>query len=229
MEIKNHLKIVDTVLIFVIAVLVTSGVLGVMQVIFGLDVTKGSMQVMMANLWVQNGVMLLAVALFLYHRKEKWTTLQLQRPEPIMGIAWGIVFGLGLFVVLTSFLLLLSQLLPNGIPAQNVMSYINKDQALYQKFLVFLTMGAIAPFVEEIFFRGYVFQSLRNYLGKQPAMVLAALVFGLAHMDIYRFVPLAIGGYVLNYLANRYQSLIPGMVAHGVWNSISIMTIYLNG
>lgn len=42
-------------------------------------------------------------------------------------------------------------------------------------------MCLAAPIVEEMFFRGFLYRSLRNRMGVVPAALIIAIVFGLGH------------------------------------------------
>ena len=85
----------------------------------------------------------------------------------------------------------------------------------------YLANGAVlvvvAPFVEEITFRGLGFSLLRRF-GEWPAIVLVGVLFGLAH-GLVDGLPLLIAfGAALAYLRSRVDSVYPGMVVHGLFN-----------
>jgi membrane protease YdiL (CAAX protease family) len=83
----------------------------------------------------------------------------------------------------------------------------------------------VAPFCEEIFFRGYVFQGLRQRLNVPLAVVLSALIFGIAHADPGSFPVLFIIGIVLAIVRWRTRSIWPGMGLHMLNNLISALGI----
>ena len=45
-------------------------------------------------------------------------------------------------------------------------------------------------------------------------------------MDAQRAIPLAVGGYLLNVIAVRYQSVFASAIAHGLWNAVMIVAYY---
>jgi membrane protease YdiL (CAAX protease family) len=73
-----------------------------------------------------------------------------------------------------------------------------------------------APVAEEVFFRGFLYRSLRNRLSVLPACLLAATMFGLLHTQY----PLAVRpilvffGIVTCLLYERTGSLLPGIALH---------------
>jgi membrane protease YdiL (CAAX protease family) len=80
----------------------------------------------------------------------------------------------------------------------------------------------LAPFVEEITFRGVGFGLLRARFGVEPAIVGSAVLFGLAH-GLVEALPLLVAfGIGLAWLRERQGSTIPGMILHGTFNAIAL-------
>jgi len=80
----------------------------------------------------------------------------------------------------------------------------------------------LAPFVEEITFRGVGFGLLAARFGAEPAIVGSAVLFGLAH-GLVEALPLLVAfGIGLAWLRERQGSTIPGMVLHGTFNAIAL-------
>jgi CAAX protease family protein len=85
----------------------------------------------------------------------------------------------------------------------------------------------IAPFCEEIFFRGFVFPGLRNGMPVGAAIVLSSLLFAIAHADPGSFPVLLIIGLALAFIRWRTASIWPGMFLHMLNNGIGAMSILL--
>jgi membrane protease YdiL (CAAX protease family) len=88
--------------------------------------------------------------------------------------------------------------------------------------LVFLALAASAGFGEELVFRGYLTQQFSAWTGSRAiAVILQGIVFGLAH-GFYGKAMLAImlQGWLLGLLAYWRKSVRPGMLAHGMQDSI---------
>jgi membrane protease YdiL (CAAX protease family) len=80
----------------------------------------------------------------------------------------------------------------------------------------------IAPFVEELTFRGVGYSLLSERFGVEPAIVGSALFFGLAH-GLVEALPLLVAfGIGLAWLRERQNSTIPGMFLHGTFNAIAL-------
>jgi membrane protease YdiL (CAAX protease family) len=91
----------------------------------------------------------------------------------------------------------------------------------------FFIVGAIfAPLVEEIFFRGFLFQGFRERYGWASAMLLSAAIFALAHLDLVVLIPTFILGCLLDYVFHRSNSIWPGILLHFLVNSFGLLGAY---
>jgi uncharacterized protein len=77
----------------------------------------------------------------------------------------------------------------------------------------------LAPVLEEMLFRGVI---LRGFLKRYPrwqAIAGSALLFGLAHLNLYQFFVGLVLGLLSGWLYERSRSLWPCIVLHGAYNS----------
>ena len=79
----------------------------------------------------------------------------------------------------------------------------------------------LAPFVEELLFRGVGYSLLRP-LGAVPAIVVVGLAFGAWHGLLVALLILVPFGSLLAYLRERTDSIVPGMVVHALFNGAAI-------
>lgn len=222
---SNNIQPVDFIFIYIGGAFIAGWL---QQILRGLFPSLGSTTAgsLLSGLWLQDVLMLAVLAYFLAARKTSWRMIGVRAPQgrhPYLGAAIG---GILLYVLMTLLVQLINALLPNGLAAQNVQSYMQADDALWVKIFVVLTMGVFVPIAEELIFRGYLFNSLCRYLTPQMAMLFTAVIFGCAHMDAQRAIPLAVGGYLLNVIAVRYQSVFASAIAHGLWNAVMIVAYY---
>src|SRR5574342_1318882 len=91
----------------------------------------------------------------------------------------------------------------------------------------FLVAAVIAPFVEELFFRGFLFQGFRQKYGWLPALLLSSAIFGVAHLDPVSLIPTFVLGCVLAYVYHRSNSVWPGILFHAAVNSMSLIAVYV--
>jgi membrane protease YdiL (CAAX protease family) len=84
-----------------------------------------------------------------------------------------------------------------------------------------VVIAVVAPIVEELTFRGLGYSVLARY-GRWTAIVLTGLAFGLAHGLVEAFPFLAAFGIGLAYLRSRVNSVVPGMIVHGLFNAVAL-------
>ena len=80
----------------------------------------------------------------------------------------------------------------------------------------------VAPFVEELLYRGLGYGLLAPFTGPWPAIVLTGLAFGLAHGLVLGLPVLTIFGITLGWLRWKTGSVYPGMVVHGLFNAAAL-------
>lgn len=89
-----------------------------------------------------------------------------------------------------------------------------------------LAVCVLAPVVEEMLFRGVILRSFLLQYDRRQAIWGSALLFGVAHLNIYQFV-VALGlGFVLGWLYERSRSLIPCIALHASYNTAVFFSTY---
>ena len=91
----------------------------------------------------------------------------------------------------------------------------------------FFVFVAVAPFVEELTFRGLGY-SLLQPLGTVTAILWVGLAFGLAHGLLEGLPILIVFGCGLAWLRARSDSVYPGMVVHATFNAIALVAAVLS-
>jgi len=141
-------------------------------------------------------------------------------------VVLGFVVGILLFVGIGFLGNVLTQLL--GTPApQSFAIAVKMVDYKWEFALLTILGGVIAPIKEEMLFRGLMYPPLRQALGKGKGMLLTGLFFATLHFDIVRFLPLFIGGVVLAWLYERSSSIWPAIVAHGTWNTLMAVALWI--
>jgi membrane protease YdiL (CAAX protease family) len=79
----------------------------------------------------------------------------------------------------------------------------------------------LAPFTEELTFRGLGFTLLRRF-GPWLAVVATAIAFGLAHGLVEALPILVVFGIGLAYIRLRQDSIVPGMLLHATFNAVAL-------
>jgi hypothetical protein len=84
-----------------------------------------------------------------------------------------------------------------------------------------VVVAVIAPFTEELTFRGLGYSVLEPF-GSTAAIVLVGFAFGLAHGLLEGLLVLVPFGIGLAWLRSRTDSVYPGMVLHGLFNAVAL-------
>lgn len=149
------------------------------------------------------------------------------RPIGAETVRRSIFWGVGFVICMNGLMFLLNWILPKDIPAQSVETIFSIGPTRIAFPVSLFVMAVVAPIAEELFFRGLLFHSLPAALGERGAMLITSLCFGLAHGDIYRLMPLTLAGYFFQVLAKRSGSIVASMIAHGVWNGLTVVFAFV--
>lgn len=158
--------------------------------------------------------------------KGRFDLLALRAPR-----RWGAALGLAVGVIVAIFLweAVISYLpLPESPGKEQGITNVPWEPAHAGAFAANLVLFAvIAPFVEELTFRG-AGQSLLAFLGRWWSIVLVGVAFGLAHGLVEALLVLVPFGIALAWLRDRTDSVVPGMFVHGLFNATALIAIVLS-
>ena len=88
----------------------------------------------------------------------------------------------------------------------------------------------VAPFAEELVFRGVLLPALGARWGTVAGVVVSSAVFAAIHVSVYLLLPIFIAAAVFGVLAIRFRSLWPSFVAHATFNGVAaIAVLFLRG
>ncbi len=85
----------------------------------------------------------------------------------------------------------------------------------------------IAPIVEEIFFRGFIFGGLRQQYGWHKAAVISSAIFAVFHLTPTAIIPVFILGYIFAYLYREGNSIWPAVLMHIFTNALALGGVYV--
>lgn len=92
-----------------------------------------------------------------------------------------------------------------------------------------VTTLVLAPFLEEMLFRGVVQEALTTKFGPLRGIPVAALIFGIVHINPPQALNAFFIGLVLGYIYYTTRSLIPVILIHAVNNGIAYFSWILSG
>ena len=90
--------------------------------------------------------------------------------------------------------------------------------------LLFVAVVIIAPFGEELLFRGFLQHFLEKYWKDiTKAVLVTSLLFAFIHMNSYWFIQIYLLGIFLGYLSWKCGSIIPSLILHSINNAAAIL------
>lgn len=164
-------------------------------------------------------VFLLVKLLILDPQNAGWETVGFQRPRKGAVLFYGIGGGLVMFAGILALSSLVAFFQPT-IEPQYFQTLVEDSSNGVQIFLLLLSGSILAPMMEEVLFRGLLYTGLKERIGVWPAILVAGMIFGAVHLDIWRFLPLAFGGAALCWTYQKTGNIWINMIAHGLWNGI---------
>ena len=93
--------------------------------------------------------------------------------------------------------------------------------------LIFLAGIVIAPLVEEIFFRGFLFTGLREKYGWIAAALISSALFAAMHLQPLTMLPIFLMGLIFSYLYQRTGSIWPAVIMHFTTNTLGLAAAYI--
>lgn len=105
---------------------------------------------------------------------------------------------------------------------------LQKPQNHFEAILLFFSISIIPAFIEEIFFRGILYQTIRRKYGIGLSTFFLTIIFYLFHLDPQMIFFLTIGNLVLCLTYEYSKSLVIPFVIHAGIN-FSVLLFYMNG
>jgi sodium transport system permease protein len=108
-------------------------------------------------------------------------------------------------------------------------SFLDAFKTIFENFhqrgvIYMVAMMALLPGVcEETLFRGFILTGFQKRWGPTTAVILTAVLFGLFHLDPYRYLPTALLGALIGAIVIWTGSLWAGMTAHFIANLTSTL------
>ena len=139
----------------------------------------------------------------------------------------GLAGALGVWIALLGFIhLYFAALAPLGM---DEVSYLEPFHLAGWPLWSAFFLVAVCPAVcEEMAFRGVIYQRLERVGSPTEALVLQAAMFSVLHLLPAIFISHFVIGLALGWLRRRTRSIVPGILAHGLYNA-SLLLIEMWG
>lgn len=139
------------------------------------------------------------------------------------GALWGLIGALAILVLAEANSFALQAI---GVDHPQLESFRwLQDRPIGQYVMVAIAVSVVAPIVEELFFRGYVFNAYLAEKGEGTAYLASSLIFGAVHGLPTLFVAIFSMGLVLAYLYRRTGTIIAPIIAHVLNNGAAFLAL----
>ena len=92
--------------------------------------------------------------------------------------------------------------------------------------VAWLLVGLWGPFVEEVFFRGFLLGGLRTRFSAWPALLISSGVFALFHILPGLYVPTFLLGLAFGWVYLKTRSIWPAIFGHTLHNTLVIVAVW---
>jgi membrane protease YdiL (CAAX protease family) len=149
--------------------------------------------------------------------------------QPLRDLGAGLLTGV-LLIVAGSVTLALVRFLTSQVIGHEPSTPEQVMDCVRGSALAFLgpVVVVVAPFGEELFFRGFLYKGLRRRRSIAVSVVISSVAFGLVHVYPLLIPALVVVGAGLALVYERRQSLLASMVAHATFNLLGFITIFMS-
>ncbi len=191
-------------------------------VVIGDTLAKGGIE-MSGKMLVGTSVLssIVTLVVFIY---SKWATVSRVwlASHPWVTLVWAALLALG--TILPSEWLL--EALAFSMPESSIKMF----ESIMSEPTGYLAIGILVPVAEELVFRGAVLRGLLRLFSDKwhwGAIVVSAVIFGAAHVNMAQFVHAFVMGLLIGWMYYRTSSIIPGILFHWVNNTVAYIMFHL--
>jgi membrane protease YdiL (CAAX protease family) len=175
---------------------------------------------------------IIAIAAVFYfvlnERRESLSSLGLTRKHFFMNVRYGVVGYIALIPILT-LVMYLTMVLFNmfniPIEPQPLLIMLKEENHIPSLIYMCVFTAVLGPFLEEIFFRGFVYGVFKKVMGISWGIIVSAVFFAYVHANLASIFPIFCLGILLTYLYEKTGSLIPSITVHIIHNSLSLFLL----
>jgi len=160
-------------------------------------------------------LLLIPIAIIFLWRKVSWTELGLRRFDPnTLALGCGLLVVVYTLVIINNLIMVALGVVTQADVVADLLGEIDSP------ILFAFVTAFVAPFTEELFFRGFLFKGLREKFGWVSALIFSSVIFALFHGQIATLIPTFLLGALFAYLYQRTESVFPGMLMHFLVNAM---------
>lgn len=172
------------------------------------------------NFWVEMlfaSCLLASLGLYINHKNGEAVNYRLYYFQPVHIIA-GLLSAVILYGIFYAGDRLAALIIPYA--RQQVEGIYANRQLMDVRIIGVLLVVFIGP-AEEVFWRGFIQDTLQEKFGINMGWIIASLVYGGVHIVAWNFMLVAaalVCGFFWGYIFKKYKTLWPGIISHAVWD-----------
>ena len=175
------------------------------------------------SIFIGQGTMVLPALLFVKKNNYSYNQTFRIKSIPIQFIYPIVFFSLGAVIISDEIDKIINMFFSLDSYIEDVTGFVEFNSPVYTVILILATV-VIAPFSEEILFRGFLQKFLENYWKDiTKAVLVTSLFFAFVHMNPAWIIQIYFMGILLGYLAWKTDSILPGFVLHAINNGTSLV------
>ena len=154
--------------------------------------------------------------LYFYHMSSHKSKLGKSSTARVMAALFSVILGV-VFCIGFNYLIELIKLKSYSPMYRKVMNAVSADMPVVRIIAALI----IAPIIEELVFRGIFFFKLRFAFPRVIAILISAIVFGIAHFNLVQGVYAALLGVVFAFIYDKTGELWTAIIAHMAANTFA--------
>lgn len=131
-------------------------------------------------------------------------------------------FAWGLFLLLLKYFNLIGEFAP-----QDIIGVLKSNENTIAIGLLVISAAIIAPIVEEIIFRGFLYRFLTSKLSILTAQVVSGIIFAMIHANLLTFMPLAFLGILLARSYEKSGNILVPICFHACFNTFTLTLLFI--
>ena len=149
----------------------------------------------------------------------------LSRLHPFNILLWATITVLFAYPLMIGISILQEAFLGPEEQLQKVVKTLLETEDTKLKIILIATATIVAPLVEEIIFRGYLYAVIKRYSSRTFAAITISLLFAVVHNNLPGMMPLFILALMLTLAYELTGCLWVPMVAHALFNTIQVFVM----
>ena len=168
------------------------------------------------------GLIVLGYSLFFRMIKKRFTEEIRVRPVGFDGVLTGVVLGISCLFIVSVGLAALYSAFPE-LASHSNSEELSEMMGSGNMFVTALSVTVFTGIVEEVLFRGLIYNTLKKAIPRKLAIFVSALIFGAAHMNIEQFFYTALLGVLLCIVYDKFDTIIVPVILHATFNGANYL------